>query len=188
MPAPIFLTGMMASGKSTVGKILAREHGAVFVDLDDRIARIHGRTIPALLAEGEPPFRARERAALAALVAEPGFAGRAVVVATGGGVVVDPDNRRAMTACGIVVHLDVPPDELARRLRASAPDPAALRPLLADAGRGLRARLAEILTARRQAYRDAHVVVDGRDTPEVVAARVHAAVVKLAGARDSEAV
>jgi shikimate kinase len=188
MPAPIFLTGMMASGKSTVGRILARERSAVFVDLDERIERIYGRGVPDLIALSEPRFRAQERAALAALVAEPGFAGRAIVIATGGGAVIDPANRCAMASVGVVVHLDVPPDELARRLRASGSDPAALRPLLADAGQGLRARLAEILTARRHAYLEAHVVVDGRDAPDVVAARVVEALAKLVGTRDSEAV
>src|SRR5690606_301007 len=112
---PVFLTGMMGAGKSTLGPLLARRWGAPFVDLDRRIERIFGAAIPALFSRGEAHFRRCERAALRLLVAEPGFAGRTTVVAAGGGLVVDPDNRAVMRATGVVLLLDVPALELARR-------------------------------------------------------------------------
>ncbi|MBC8072317.1 MAG: hypothetical protein IAG13_28605, partial [Deltaproteobacteria bacterium] len=93
MPRPLFLVGMMGSGKTSVGRELARTRGVPLCDLDRRIEWIFGQGIDALLAEGEPRLRAREHDALRTLVAEPGFAGRAIVVATGGGTPIDPRNR-----------------------------------------------------------------------------------------------
>jgi shikimate kinase len=145
--------------------------GAVFVDLDVRVQRLFGRSIDALFADGEDRFRRYERLALRSLCDEPAFASRAVVVATGGGVVIDPANRDAMLAVGMVVHLDVPVPELAQRLLAAGERRA--RPLLTAAGPdGLPKRLAEILAKRRAAYLDRAVVIDGRGEADAVAARV----------------
>src|SRR5450755_42182 len=90
--APIFLVGFMATGKTTVGRILAARLGWRLVDLDDVIAREAGRTVPEIFeAEGEAGFRAREARALAAASAE-----RRAVVATGGGAGCREDNLRTM--------------------------------------------------------------------------------------------
>jgi shikimate kinase len=165
---------MMGSGKSTAGLILAERLEAPFIDLDARVQRIFGRTIEALFAEGEERFRRCERLALESLVAEPAFASRSAVVATGGGVVLDPRNRDTMSGAGVVVHLDVPVAELAARLLAG--EERRTRPLLAEAGSdGLPTRLAELLAMRRAAYLDRSVVVDGRGSAEVVADRILAA-------------
>src|SRR5690606_2368278 len=145
MPRPIFLTGMMGSGKTTIGRLLARDLGAEFIDHDERIERLFGRSIPELFAEGEPHFRRCERRALETLVREPAFGSRPVVVATGGGLVVDPANCATMASCGIVVHLDVPLEELLVRL--DSPQARAVRPLVADA-QALRERLSALLSAR----------------------------------------
>jgi shikimate kinase len=166
MRGPVFLVGMMGSGKTTVGRCLAARERAAFCDLDERLERITGVTIAELFERGEPGFRALERAALRSLVAEPGFDARACVVATGGGVVIDPDNRATMRRAGTILYLDVPIEELVRRLG----DDAHARPLLAGADPG--ARLAELLTARGAAYREGAIVVDGTGTAEIVAARV----------------
>lgn len=181
----VFLTGMMGSGKSTVGRLLASELDADFVDLDVRIERLTGRSIATTLAIGEPELRRAESRALQTLLDEPGFAGRAVVIATGGGAVIDPDNRRLMRQHGVVVHLDVDLDALADRLQR---DDASVRPLLPASLAELRARLAELLVARRGAYRDCDATVDGRGTPTVVAARVRALLDAMDPDRDSEAV
>lgn len=166
---PVFLTGMMGAGKSTVGPLLAELWGAVFVDLDRRIERIFGAAIPSLFAGGEPLFRRCERAALRLLLAEPGFRRRTVVVATGGGLVVDPANRADMREAGVVFFLDVPPLELARRLVTS---PLAGRPLLGPDTAAVAARVTELLERRRSAYEEAHGVVDGSGPPQDVARRL----------------
>ncbi|HEY8375233.1 MAG TPA: shikimate kinase [Nannocystis sp.] len=165
----MFLTGMMGAGKSTVGALLAQRWGVPFVDLDVRIARIFGASPAALLARGEAHFRRCERAALRLLVAEPGFVGRTTVVATGGGVVVDPDNRAVMRAAGVVLFLDVPPLELARRLGG---DSLAARPLLGSDPAAILMRVTELLGQRRSAYEEAHGVVDGSGPPQDVARRL----------------
>lgn len=171
MPRPIFLTGMMGSGKTTIGRLLAQHLGATFIDLDERIERLFGRTIPAIFAEGEPQFRHLERRALETLVAEPAFGSRAAVVATGGGIILDPQNRATMAAHGSVVHLEVPLDDLVGRL--GSPAARAARPLVAGEPSVLRERIAGLLSARNDAYRTAEYCIDGRGVPADVVERVH---------------
>lgn len=170
MPRPIFLTGMMGSGKTTVGRLLARPLGAEFIDHDERIERLFGRSIAELFAQGEAYFRQCERRALETLVQEPAFASRSVVVATGGGIIVDPANRATMASCGTVVHLDVPLEELLVRL--DAPQARAARPLVASEGDALRERLSALLSARSAAYRTAEYCMDGRGSPSDVVGRL----------------
>jgi shikimate kinase len=159
------LVGGRASGKTTVGRLVAAAMDRPFFDLDAVIEARLGRTIARVFAEqGEPAFRGAERATLAALLAEqPG-----AVVATGGGAVLDPANRLAMRRFGLVVWLDAPADVLAARLAA---DPADRPPLTA---RGLVDEVAEILDRRRALYRETcHVVVRTDDrTPEQAAAEI----------------
>lgn len=172
MACHLLLVGMMGSGKSTVGHALADALGRRFLDLDAEIEREAGTSVAALFAtEGEPAFRARERAALAQALAgaEP------VVVATGGGCPTDARNREALVATGgDVVWLRASPDVLARRL---TDDPAAVaaRPLLAgDAGiDAVRGRLAALAEARAEAYAAVATLVvdvDHRPVDEVVEA------------------
>lgn len=179
---PLFLTGMMGCGKTTVGRQLANELGAPLCDLDARIERLFGATVPELFAErGEPGFREAEALALAALVAEPGLSGRAVVVATGGGAVLRPDNREAMDRVGTRIYLEVSVDELVRRLLVERSADEGARPLLVDdaesgePGVRLRQRVAELLAARRSSYRAGALCVDGHGDPTEVVARVRAA-------------
>jgi shikimate kinase len=148
--APIFLVGFMATGKTTVGRILAARLGWRLVDLDDVIAREAGRTVPEIFeAEGEAGFRAREARALAAASAE-----RRAVVATGGGAACREDNLRMMLAAGRVVALAVTPEESVRRARRGAG-----RPLLAGQADPV-ATAAALLGARAPYYARAHLSVD----------------------------
>ncbi len=165
---PLFLVGMMGSGKSCVGREVARLAAVPFCDLDRRIERMFGEPIATLFAAGEPVLRARERAALASLVDEPGFGGRPLVVATGGGTPIAPENRARMRSCGVVVLLTVPLPVLAERLQGEA----SARPLLA--GAPLEQRLAELWAAREAAYTDGTIAIDGSGSVAEVASAVHA--------------
>jgi shikimate kinase len=166
---PIFLTGLMGSGKTTVGRLLAARTGAVFVDLDDRIERMFGRSIVDLFVQGEGTFRACEHAAFTGLLGEPSFAARHVVVATGGGLVLDPGHRDAMAKCGRIVRLFVDVPTLVARLQPAA----AARPLLA--GTSLPDRIATLADEREEAYCDRALTIDATAAPEVVVDRVIAA-------------
>jgi shikimate kinase len=156
---------MMGSGKSTVGRRLAALAGGEFIDLDRRIERMYGRSISELFGAGESAFRAREREALVSLLAEPAFAQRPAVVATGGGVVLDPDNVAAMRDAGVVVVLEVPVAVLVERLHADDG-----RPLLA--GGSLQDRLGAILAERAPLYAVAGTAIDAAGPADEVATRV----------------
>lgn len=161
---------MMGAGKSSVGRILAERWAASFIDLDQRVERLFGASVAALFEQGEDYFRACERAALRSLLAEPGFADAAAVVATGGGVVVDPANLDDIAALGTSVYLELAPAKLAARL--STPAELAARPLLDADPALLTVRLTALLDERGPAYRRADRIVDADGTPEEVADRV----------------
>jgi 3-dehydroquinate synthase len=153
MPAPLFLIGFMASGKSTVGRTLASATGRRFLDLDDLIADL-GEPVPSLVARDEAEFRRREAAALANVIDE---GGRGLVIATGGGAAAFGDNLRRMRAAGLVIALAV--DVAEAQARASGgPE----RPLLANAD--------DLARRRAQHYRRAHVTIEttGRSVEDVV--------------------
>jgi shikimate kinase len=148
------LAGMMGSGKSTVAAILGRLLGRRVVSLDREIERAAGKPIPAIFAEdGEPAFRALERAAVASLPA-------GAVADLGGGAFCDPASAARLLATGRVVFLDVSAREAARRIGAGE-------------GRPLAASWEALLARRLPLYRRAHltVTVDGL-SPEAVARRV----------------
>lgn len=148
--APIFLVGFMATGKTTVGRILAARLGWKLVDLDEVIVGEAGLTVPEIFAaEGEPGFRARETRALGAVSRE-----RKVVVATGGGAACREDNLRTMLDAGRVVALAITPDEAVRRARGGAG-----RPLLAGQADPV-ATATALLAARTPFYARAHLSVD----------------------------
>ncbi len=191
MQQPLFLTGMMGCGKTEVGRALALAHGVPLIDLDERLERIFGVTVAEVFASGEPAFREHEAQVLRSLLAEPGMGGRGVVVATGGGAVLDPRNRAAMDAVGPRLYLEVGVDELVRRLRPPVHADPGARPLLGDDASQLRGRVAELLAARGSVYRGGARCIDAQADPETVVTRINQALATLvppAGARDSEAV
>ena len=147
--APLFLVGFMATGKTTVGRILAARLGWQPVDLDEVIVREAGQSVPRIFeTEGEAGFRAREARALGEV-----SRGRKVVVATGGGAACREDNLRAMLDAGRVVALAITPEEAVRRARGGAG-----RPLLA--GPDPVATATALLAARAPFYARAHFSVD----------------------------
>src|SRR5690348_3446992 len=124
----VVLVGLPGSGKSVVGRRLAARHAASFIDLDDRIEKGAGRSIPEIFAEaGETAFRAMERAEIEALGPPDASADVRRVIATGGGAVVDPRIRWALYRGRTSVWLDGRPEVLAQRLRRSPH----VRPLVA---------------------------------------------------------
>jgi shikimate kinase/3-dehydroquinate synthase len=156
----VVLVGLPGSGKSVIGKRLAHRHGASFVDLDERIESATGRAIPDIFAEdGEPAFRAMERAAIDDLgPADPAAEVRRVI-ATGGGAVVDPRNRWALYRRRATVWLDGRPEVLAQRLRRSPH----VRPLVA--GRDPIGTIRDLGTRRERFYAAATVHQSG--VPEI---------------------
>ncbi len=114
----LYLVGMMGAGKSTVGQVLAQQLGYQFFDTDAVIEQATGQAIATLFAElGEPGFREMERRVLGELAAY-----TRLVVATGGGIVTQPENWGILRQ-GVVVWLDVPITELHRRLQTDTTRP-----------------------------------------------------------------
>ncbi len=141
----------MGAGKTTVGRQLAKRLGRPFYDSDHEIVERTGVPIPTIFEiEGEAGFRRRESQTISELAEMQG-----IVLATGGGVVIDPENRRRMRESGWVVYLDVPPLQLYERTKHDRN-----RPLLQV--EDPLARLEELHAIRDPLYRDAaHFVVSG---------------------------
>lgn len=161
-PGRIVLVGFMASGKSTVGRMLAGRLGVTFVDLDEEVEALAGRTIREIFVdEGEDAFRALE-----AEVTRTADAADPAVVATGGGWMARPELRDRWPEA-VRVWLRVSPPAVLERLGGSLDG----RPML-DPGEPERS-VARIMDARLGAYARAELTVDtdGR-TAEQVAGRV----------------
>lgn len=160
MPS-IFLVGPMGSGKSTVGRALARRIGYRFIDSDRELEERCGVDIPTIFDyEGEDGFREREARIIDELTAQDG-----IVLATGGGAVLRPENRACLAGRGRVVLLSV---DIAEQLRRVGRDPN--RPLLQTDDP--EARLRRLMQERAPIYRDvAHLEVhtDARRMQHVVA-------------------
>ena len=110
----IFLIGHRCSGKTSVGHALAKMLGLAFVDADGRLAENAGQTIAGMVADrGWDYFRKREKETIQSICALDGQ-----VVATGGGVVLDPDNVAAMKRCGCLIWLQAAPETIRKRMRA----------------------------------------------------------------------
>lgn len=151
----IFLIGFMGSGKTTLGKKLARVMGYDFVDLDKVVETRAGQSIPDFFAKhGEEAFRALERDCL-----QTGLPAENTVVATGGGAPCYYDNMEWMNRHGVTVYLMLEPKALASRLKGSAD-----RPLISGlSGAELLAYIEEKLALREPYYRKAAYWVEGLD-------------------------
>jgi shikimate kinase len=155
----IYLVGFMAAGKTTVARALAERLGWRAEDIDELIEARERRTVADIFARsGEPYFRTLERDILRLLLPL-----RHIVVATGGGTFMDPDNRVAINMDGVSVWLDVPLDELVARLPADG-----RRPLAAD-----RTQMERLYSMRQAGYANAQIRIDARGAhPEAVAERI----------------
>jgi shikimate kinase len=150
--AHVILTGFMATGKSEVGRRLARRLGRPFVDTDGLVEAAAGRSVAEIFAaDGEARFRALEREAVEQACGVPD-----AVVATGGGTLLDAENRRRLAAVGPIICLSASPDDILRRVV----DPSS-RPLLAANGGGdRRERVRALLAERAPVYALATHAVD----------------------------
>lgn len=152
----IFLVGPMGAGKTTVGKRLAETRGMEFVDSDLEIEARTGVDIAYIFEkEGEAGFRKRERSVIAELTGR-----QNIVLATGGGAILDPDNRQCLSARGFVVYLHASVEQqLARTARTEN------RPLLQNAP-DRREVLEQLFAVRDPLYREIADLVlptDGRN-------------------------
>ena len=167
----IILVGFMASGKSSVGRALARRTGWIRVDADEEIVSRAGKPIADIFRDaGEDAFRQLEREVTTDICKESGR-----IIAAGGGSFIDDQNRRIMLEFGTVFYLSARPDTIHRRVTRGNPR-APARPMLA--GGDPLERITELLAQRAPAYANAHYAVetDGL-SPEQVAQ----AIIKICG-------
>lgn len=144
----IILVGMMGTGKSTVGAILAEQLGYELVDLDKVITQIEGRSIAEIFADnGEAYFRKIETEVLKDVLKD-----KKKIISTGGGAVLAPENTLLMLENGMVVALTASEEEIISRVSGNQN-----RPLLAG---NAEERVRRIMEQRRDAYLFAHYTVD----------------------------
>jgi shikimate kinase len=156
----IWLIGFMGTGKTRIARPLAAALGWQPLDTDLLIEKDAGETIPAIFERGgEPAFRALEAAVIARVAEQPN-----IVVATGGGAVLDDANRQAMRRRGFIVCLEARPETIAARVSDAGGD-LSERPLLAGDG-GLY-RIGELKAQRQPLYNDADFIIQTDDlTPD----------------------
>lgn len=176
---PVVLVGLMGVGKSTVGRRLARRLGLDFIDSDSEIEETVGLPWGELFERyGEADYRDGERRLVARLVD-----GKVRVIATGGGVFVDPQTRQLLMERTITVWLDAPVDVLAER--TSRRD---TRPLLKNGDR--KATLERLAEVERKACAEAHIHVKSgngahRDVVESIVRALDRHLAKLSGGAKS---
>lgn len=155
MAQNIIFVGPMGAGKTTIGKQLARQLGRRFYDSDHEIVARTGANIPLIFElEGEMGFRRREKDMLSELTQQ-----HDIVLATGGGAILDPDNRAQLSRHGFVVYLSAPIEQLISRTIKDRN-----RPLLQTTDP--EATLREILANRDPLYREvADVVIETDSSP-----------------------
>lgn len=157
----LYLVGFMGTGKTTIGRAAAQRLGFVLLDSDQEIERTSGKTIAEIFAqEGEPVFRARERAFI-----ENGHPGRGCVVACGGGLVVQPGMLDLLNARGVVVCLHASLETILRRTQGNR-----TRPLL-NVDEDPLERIRNLYAARESIYKRAGSVIltDSRPTADILA-------------------
>ncbi|MBU1566912.1 MAG: shikimate kinase [Proteobacteria bacterium] len=159
----IILTGFMGSGKTTVGKLLARQLGYDFIDTDHLIEQRCGMTVQELFqTKGEKIFRIME-----ADIARELGAGQGMVVSTGGKLMLEPENAQALSASGSVFCLVASPEETLRRVSV---DKGAKRPLLDTANP--MDRIVGLLQERQVYYNSFCQIVTTGKFPEEVTENV----------------
>ncbi|MEM6343675.1 MAG: shikimate kinase [Bacteroidota bacterium] len=147
----IYLIGFMTAGKTTLGRAYAEKSGWTFVDIDEALIQREGKSIAEIFAEdGEEYFRLVERETLEATASQ--YPNK-VVFATGGGLACFFDNIQRINHLGKSVYLQLPPEELLRRIRKDRAD----RPLVRDkTPEELEGFVRELLAQRQAFYQQAH--------------------------------
>jgi shikimate kinase len=155
----LLLVGFMGTGKSTLGRLLARRWERPFLDTDELVERLAGKSIAEIFAQdGEPAFRALERR-----VIEEQLPASGAVIACGGGLVVPEGMAPLVSSRGIVITLFASPESILRRTGNRSH-----RPLLE--GEDPEARIRELLASREKAYLSCGIAVftDGRTLQQMV--------------------
>ncbi|MCU0324836.1 MAG: shikimate kinase [Spirosomaceae bacterium] len=154
MTTNIFLVGMPSSGKSTLGRQLAKQMGYEFVDLDSRIEISEGKKVAEIFAiNGEEYFRELEKQQLRKILKD-----SKVVVATGGGVPCFHNNMDYIKEVGISIFLDVKPDKLVERMHSSKKNE---RPLFDLGNEKLLDTITEKYNSRLPFYTLADITIEG---------------------------
>lgn len=145
----IILIGFMGTGKSVVGRRLAQRIKREFIDTDDEIERLTGKTVAQIFArDGVVRFRSEEELLVKKLARRSGL-----VIATGGGVVLNPENMKLLKENGVLIALTASPEVIYNRVRNKKS-----RPLLMH--KDIKNRIIELLQERRNAYLGADYTVD----------------------------
>ena len=160
----VFLVGPMGAGKTTIGRLLAKELDLEFIDSDLEIEARTGADIPWIFdVEGEAGFRVREQKVIEELTRR-----RGIVLSTGGGVVLSAENRRCLQGRGCVVYLATTVSQQLERTRKDQK-----RPLLRNLD-DPREKLTDMMAQRDPLYREIadHIVATGRRGPKTVCAEI----------------
>ena len=153
----ISLIGMMGSGKSTIGKLLAENLSFSFIDTDEEIVRLEKTSINEIFEKkGEDYFRQIEKNVLEATINRDN-----IVISTGGGIVKFDDNIQLLKEKSKVFYLKVRPEILYNRVKNNSE-----RPLLnVD---DMKNRIINLLNERNKKYEQAHVIINAEQEPEIV--------------------
>lgn len=160
MEKNIVLIGFMGTGKSTVGSRLARKLQRKFVDMDREIERVVGMTVSEIFKRyGEIRFRSEEKLMVQKLARQNGL-----VIATGGGVVLDPVNIENLSPNGIIICLEATPDEIYQRVNRKKGTRPLLRKVLSPED------IEEMLKARESLYAQAdyQISTSGKSPEQIV--------------------
>jgi len=159
----IVLTGFMGTGKTTVGKLIARQLNHVFIDTDEVIQERAGKTIPEIFIEdGEEAFRKMETAVARELADQ-----QKIVICTGGRLMLDPDNAAALGKTGRVFCLVATPEEIFERV---SKDTGVKRPLLSVPNP--KKRIVELMQERKEGYGQFLQIITSQKTPEEIAQKI----------------
>jgi shikimate kinase len=145
----IVLIGFMGTGKTVIGRRLARLLKREFIDTDTEIERITGKTVAQIFAkDGVVRFRSEEELLVKKLARRSGL-----VISTGGGMVLNPENLRLLKANGVLIALTASPEIIYSRVRSNKS-----RPLLLHGN--MKNKVKELLQERENAYKSAEITID----------------------------